>query len=93
MTREEWQEAYRLAWRTYYTPEHIKTVIRRAVAGGPRPDTVAYLLTWFWASFHFYNIYPLETGMIRAAPVATGDRECRSRTRSHSTRATGAGRS
>ena len=65
MTREEWQEAYRLAWRTYYTPEHIKTVIRRAVAGGPRPDTVAYLLTWFWASFHFYNIYPLETGMIR----------------------------
>ena len=35
MTREEWQEAYRLAWRTYYTPEHIKTVIRRAVAGGP----------------------------------------------------------
>jgi len=65
MSREEWQEAYRLAWRTYYTPEHIKTVIRRAVAGGPRPDTVAYLLTWFWASFHFYNIYPLETGMIR----------------------------
>ena len=65
MSREEWQEAYRLAWRTYYTEDHIKTVIRRAVAGGPRPDTVAYLLTWFWASFHFYNIYPLETGMIR----------------------------
>ena len=65
MSREEWQEAYRLAWRTYYTEDHIKTVIRRAVAGGPRPDTVAYLLTWFWASFHFYNIYPLETGIIR----------------------------
>jgi radical SAM superfamily enzyme YgiQ (UPF0313 family) len=65
MTRDEWQEAYRLAWRTYYTPEHIKTVIRRAAAGGPRPDTVAYLLTWFWASFHFYNIYPLETGIVR----------------------------
>ncbi len=65
MSREEWQEAYRLAWRTYFTEDHIKTVIRRAVAGGPRPDTVAYLLTWFWASFHFYNIYPLETGIIR----------------------------
>ena len=65
MSRDEWQEAYRLAWRTYYTEDHIKTVIRRAVAGGPRPDTVAYLLTWFWASFHFYNIYPLETGIIR----------------------------
>jgi hypothetical protein len=65
MSRQEWQEAYRLAWRTYYTEDHIKTVIRRAVAGGPRPDTVAYLLTWFWASFHFYNIYPLESGIIR----------------------------
>ena len=65
MSREEWQEAYRQAWRTYYTDDHIKTVIRRAVAGGPRPDTVAYLLTWFWASFHFYHIYPLESGIIR----------------------------
>ena len=65
MSREEWQEAYRLAWRTYYTEDHIRTVIRRAVAGGPRPDTVAYLLTWFWATFRFYNIYPLETGIIR----------------------------
>ena len=43
MSREELQEAYRLAWRTYYTEDHIRTVIRRAVAGGPRPDTVAYL--------------------------------------------------
>ena len=65
MSREEWQEAYRLAWRTYYTEDHIKTVIRRAAAGGPRPDTVAYLLVWFWASWEFYNIYPLESGFIR----------------------------
>jgi len=65
MSREDWQEAYRLAWRTYYTEDHIRTVIRRAIAGGPRPDTVAYLLTWFWASFTFYHIYPLESGIIR----------------------------
>ncbi len=43
MSREEWQEAYRLAWRTYYTDDHIKTVIRRAAAGGPRVDTVCFL--------------------------------------------------
>ena len=30
----EWQDAYRQAWRTYYTEEHMKTVIRRA--GGER---------------------------------------------------------
>ncbi len=65
MSREEWQEAYRLAWKTYYTEDHVKTVIRRAAAGGPRVDTVAYLMVWFWASWEFYNIYPLESGFIR----------------------------
>ena len=65
MTREQWQDAYRQAWRTYYTEDHIKTVIRRAAAGGPRVDTVAYLLVWFWASWEFYNIYPLESGLVR----------------------------
>ena len=42
----------------------MKTVIRRAVAGGPRVDAVA-LCSRFWASCQFYNIYPLEAGMIR----------------------------
>ena len=36
--------------RTYYTDEHMKTVIRRAAAGGPRVDTVAFLLVTFWGS-------------------------------------------
>src|SRR5271165_5808723 len=34
MTRAEWQKAYHTAFRTYYTDEHMKTVIRRAAAGG-----------------------------------------------------------
>ena len=43
MSREEWQEAY-LDLASQRTPitrrsDAIKTVIRRAVAGGPRPDT------------------------------------------------------
>jgi hypothetical protein len=91
MSREEWQEAHRLAWRTYFIEDDIKTVIRRAVAGGPRPDTVAYLLTWFRASFHFYNIYPLETGIFRSDTVATAGRVFRARTRFSFMRATGAG--
>jgi hypothetical protein len=65
MSREEWQETYRRAWRTYYTPEHVTTVIRRAAASGFRTDMVTFLMVWFWASFDLYNIYPLETGIIR----------------------------
>ncbi len=65
MSRKEWQEAYHDAWRTYYTDEHMKTVIRRAGAGGARIDTVAFLMVTFWASSQLYNIYPLEAGLVR----------------------------
>ena len=37
MSREEWQETYHEAFAAYYTDDHMKTVIRRAAAGGPRP--------------------------------------------------------
>jgi len=65
MTRAEWQELYHTAFRTYYTDAHMKTVIRRAAAGGPRVDTVAFLLVTFWAASNLYHIYPLEAGLVR----------------------------
>ncbi|SEE30674.1 Radical SAM superfamily protein [Rhizobiales bacterium GAS191] len=65
MSREEWEQAYHIAWKTYYTPEHVETVIRRAVASRMRSDMVMFLLTWFWVSKELWNIYPLETGIIR----------------------------
>ncbi len=65
MTRAEWQELYHTAFRTYYTDDHMKTVIRRAAAGGPRVDTVAFLLVTFWAASTLYHIYPLEAGLVR----------------------------
>jgi hypothetical protein len=34
MSKAEWERAYQLAWETYYTPEHMATVMRRAVATG-----------------------------------------------------------
>ena len=80
MSRAEWQHAYHLAWSTYYTDEHMKTVIRRAAAGGPRVDTVAFLMVAFWAASTLYNIYPLEAGLcapqVPARPPARpADRE------------------
>jgi radical SAM superfamily enzyme YgiQ (UPF0313 family) len=65
MTRQQWQEAYWSAWSTYYTDDHMKTVIRRAAAGGPRVDAVCFLMVTFWASSQLYNIYPLEAGLMR----------------------------
>ena len=65
MSKEQWQGAYELAWETYYTKEHVTTVIRRAAASGFRTDMVMFLMVWFWASKKLENIYPLETGLFR----------------------------
>jgi hypothetical protein len=43
MTRQQWREAYWSAWSTYYTDDHMKTVIR-AAAGGARVDAVCFLM-------------------------------------------------
>ena len=32
MSKEEWEEVYRDAWTTYYTPEHMETILRRGAA-------------------------------------------------------------
>lgn len=65
MSRKEWEETYHLAWKTYFTPEHVTTIIRRAVASRMRSDMVMFLSVWFWVSKELWNIYPLETGIIR----------------------------
>jgi radical SAM superfamily enzyme YgiQ (UPF0313 family) len=65
MSRAEWQKLYHDAFKAYYTEAHMKTVIRRAAAGGARVDTVAFLLVTFWAASTLYNIYPLEAGLVR----------------------------
>jgi len=32
MTAEQWQKLYHDAWTAYYSPAHLETVMRRAVA-------------------------------------------------------------
>jgi hypothetical protein len=82
----------RAAWRTLHRGPHQDGDPPRG-RRRPEAETVAYLLTWFWASFHFYNIYPLETSIFRSDTVATAGRVFRARTRLSFMRAIGAGRS
>ena len=83
MSRAEWQDAYRLAWRTYYTDAHMKTVIRRAAAGGPRADTVAFLMVMFWAASTLYrHLSARGRALAPQVSAATAGRACGSRARS-----------
>ena len=65
MADEEWEEAYQLAWREYYTPQHMETVMRRAVACGMTASKVMMMMLWFFFSIRYEKVHPLESGYFR----------------------------
>ncbi len=65
MSHEEWEHAYRLAWETYYTPEHMETIMRRAAATRISPGKMMFLLLWFYGCVKLEHIHPLEGGYLR----------------------------
>ena len=65
MTIEEWKQVYRDAWETYYTDEHIETILRRAIATGVSPGKALFLITWFKGCIGIEGIHPLEGGFLR----------------------------
>jgi hypothetical protein len=66
MSDTEWEEAYRAAWETYYTPEHIRTILRRVAANRPAMlNSVTSTLLWFNTMIPLEGIHPLEGGMLR----------------------------
>jgi Radical SAM superfamily len=65
MTRQEWQDIYHQAWLLYYTPEHMKTLLRRAAATGvPVANLAKYLLT-FSTTDRLEKVHPLQGGILR----------------------------
>ncbi|MBK7707976.1 MAG: radical SAM protein [Acidobacteria bacterium] len=65
MSKAEWEAAYRKAWKTYYTDEHIETVLRRAIATGTSPGKTMFFITWFTGCIDIERIHPLEGGFLR----------------------------
>jgi Radical SAM superfamily len=66
MSDEDWDEAYRAAWESFYNPEHIRTVLRRAAAHPRgRPQTTLTTLLWFKLMTMFEGVHPLEGGAFR----------------------------
>lgn len=65
MSKEEWEQAYQLAWATYYTDEHIETILRRAIVTGTSPGKTMFFITWFKGCIGIEEIHPLEGGFLR----------------------------
>jgi hypothetical protein len=66
MSDTEWEAAYSAAWEAYYTPEHIRTILRRVAANRPAMlNSVTSTLLWFNTMIPLEGIHPLEGGMLR----------------------------
>jgi hypothetical protein len=66
MSDAEWDEAYRAAWTNYYTPEHMRTIMRRAAAHPlGRPGTALTTMLWFKLMVLYEAVHPLEGGAFR----------------------------
>ncbi len=66
MSDTEWEEAYEEAWASYYSFEHIETVLKRAAAHRRgRPGNKLILLLYFHFMVTYEGIHPLEGGFLR----------------------------
>jgi len=65
MSKEQWETVYQQAWDTYYSPEHIETVLKRARASGISVGKMMFLMLWFYGCHKFEGLHPLEGGYFR----------------------------
>lgn len=65
MSKEDWEKIYHNAWETYYSPEHVETILRRAIATGCSPGKLLFFITWFKGCLGIEKVHPLEGGFLR----------------------------
>jgi hypothetical protein len=65
MSREEWQRIYQQAWLSYYSDEHVATLLRRAIATGCSSGELLILAMWFRGCMAIEGLHPLECGILR----------------------------
>ncbi len=65
MSKAEWEGIYAEAWKIYYTPEHIKTILRRAAVFDLGISHLTGLLWIFSRASELEKVHPLQSGLFR----------------------------
>lgn len=65
MSKREWEDIYREAWSLYYTPKHMKTLLRRAAATGVPMGSLVKILVSFSTTVRLEKLHPLQSGLLR----------------------------
>ena len=66
MSDAEWEDLYKAAWDTFYAPDHIRTILKRAaqIKNG-RPKQILSTMLWFKLMIDHEGVHPLEGGAFR----------------------------
>ena len=66
MTDAEWEKSYKAAWQSFYSYDHIRTILRRAaqIPNG-RPKPILSTIGWFKLMIDYEGVHPLEGGAFR----------------------------
>ena len=65
MSAGAWRDIYRRAWRLYYSPKHIETLLRRAIADGIDAKRLMLSIVQFSGIPLIEKIHPLQGGYLR----------------------------
>jgi radical SAM superfamily enzyme YgiQ (UPF0313 family) len=65
MSKAEWERAYRLAWDTYFSWQHVETIMRRAAATGNNVGKIKTYALYFKGYHPIEHVHPLEGGALR----------------------------
>ncbi|MBR0707007.1 B12-binding domain-containing radical SAM protein [Bradyrhizobium liaoningense] len=65
MSQDEWENAYAMAWTTYYSWTHIETIMRRAAATGNSVNRIKTFVLYFKGYHPIEHVHPLEGGVLR----------------------------
>jgi pyruvate-formate lyase-activating enzyme len=65
MSKQTWERVYDDAWTRYYSPEHIETIMRRAVVSGISRSKIFDGVTMFGGSPQIERVHPLQFGWLR----------------------------
>jgi Radical SAM superfamily len=65
MSKEVWEQVYQDAWRQFYTPEHMATLLRRGAAAKCSMSRLVSFIYMFASSVPIEGVHPLQGGVLR----------------------------
>jgi radical SAM superfamily enzyme YgiQ (UPF0313 family) len=65
MSKQEWEQAYKDAWASFYGDEHVATILKRARVNGLSMSKVNSALTVFGGAARIEDVHPMQFGLGR----------------------------